>query len=96
MSDDAWKEVVAEGDATVLYRTPSTEEAQMFLDREDRSGFSLKGWKVFWAEGKRDDVREYAVFDPDGKLKHTSRHIASVMEFIDLVRISSRMGVGGQ
>ena len=82
-----WKEAVSETDAVVLYRTPATEEAQGFLDMTGRSGFSMKGWKVFWAEGKVDDTDEYVVFDPEGKAMHASVYISSVLMYIDIRRI---------
>ena len=85
-----WMEKVSETDRIILYRTPSTEEAQRFVDREDVYGFSLKGWKVFWAQGKVDGVCEYVVFDPRGKPMHTSPHMSSVMQYIDLKRIDLR------
>lgn len=91
MSDGGWRERVSATDTITLYRTPSTEEAQRFIDREDRSGCPMKGWKVFWAEG-RDGVDEYVVFDPHGKPMHVSDRISSVMWYIDVTRICLRSG----
>ena len=85
-----WMEKVSETEDIVIFRTPSTEEAQRFIDKEDAFGFSLKGWKVFWAHGKKDGIDEYVVFDPNGRPMHVSSHISSVMQYIDLKKIELR------
>ena len=86
------KEQVSETGDIVLYRTPSTERAQTELDMVDRFGFSMEGWKVFWAEGKGDRIREFVVFNPSGEPMHMSDRISSVMQYIDITRVNLRNG----